>query len=128
MTEILSLYPRLVVDGADAALAFYTAAFGAETLDRHTDPDGRVVHAMVAAGPVRFAVKDADGYDPAPTTGGVPVIIALYVTDADEVARRMVANGATVISEVDDQPYGERGGRLADPFGHLWMIAQHTEL
>ncbi|MGH3565141.1 MAG: VOC family protein [Pseudonocardia sp.] len=127
MTEILSLYPRLVVDGADAALAFYAAAFGAETLERYTDPDGRVVHAMAAAGPVRFAVKDADGHDPAPTTGGVPVIMALYVTDADEVARQMVAGGAKVIFEVDDQPYGERGGRLADPFGHLWMIAQHTE-
>lgn len=127
MTEILSMYPRLVIDGADAALAFYATAFDAETLERYTDPDGRVVHAMVAAGPVRFAVKDADGYDLAPVAGGVPVIMALYVADADETARRMVAAGAKVIFEVDDQPYGERGGRLADPFGHLWMIAQHTE-
>jgi PhnB protein len=126
MTEILELYPRLVVDGADAALAFYASAFGARTVERYTDPDGRVVHAMVAAGPVRFAVKDADGYDPAPGAGGVPVIMALYVADADEVGRRMVAAGADVVFEIDDQPYGERGGRLADPFGHLWMIAQHT--
>jgi PhnB protein len=124
--RIQELYPRLVVAGADAALAFYVEAFGAEVLERHTDPDGRVVHAMVAAGPVRFAVKDADGYDPAPSAGAVPVIIALYVADADEVARRMVAGGASVLFEVADQPYGERGGRLADPFGHLWMVAQHT--
>jgi len=127
MTEIESLYPRLVVDNADAALAFYRAAFDAEIVERYTNPDGRVVHAMVAAGPVRFAVKDADGYDPAPTTGGVPVILALYVADADAVAARMVDGGATVIFEVDDQPYGERAGRLADPFGHLWMVAQRTE-
>lgn len=127
MTEIQSLYPRLVVDGADAALTFYRDAFGAEIVERFTDPDGRVVHAMVAAGPVRFAVKDADSYDPAPTAGGVPVILALYVTDADAVAARMVDGGATVIFAVDDQPYGERGGRLADPFGHLWMVAQRTE-
>jgi PhnB protein len=127
MTEILDLYPRLVVDGADAALEFYATAFGARTVDRYTDPDGRVVHAMVAAGPVRFAVKDADSYDPAPGAGGVPVIMALYVADADEIGRRMVAAGATVVFEIADQPYGERGGRLADPFGHLWMIAQRTE-
>ena len=127
MTEILELYPRLVVDGADAALAFYTAAFGGEVAERYTDPDGRVVHAMVAAGPVRFAVKDADGYDPAPTAGGVPVIIALYVSDPDAVADRMVDGGATVLFPVADQPYGERGGRLADPFGHLWMLARRTE-
>jgi uncharacterized glyoxalase superfamily protein PhnB len=128
MTEILDLYPRLVVDGADAALEFYAKAFGARAVERYTGPDGRVVHAMVAAGPVRFAVKEADSYDPAPRAGGgVPVILALYVADADEVGRRMIEAGATVIYEIADQPYGERGGRLADPFGHLWMIAQRTE-
>ncbi|WP_219420032.1 VOC family protein [Pseudonocardia nigra] len=127
MTEILDLYPRLVVDGADAALAFYTAALGGEVVERYTDPDGRVVHAMVAAGGVRFAVKDADGYDRAPGEGGVPVIVALFTSDPDAVAERMVQGGATVVFPVADHPYGERGGRLADPFGHLWMVARRTE-
>ena len=127
MNEIEELYPRLVVAGADAALAFYSAALGADVVERYTDPDGRVVHAMLAAGPVRFAVKDADRYDPAPREGGVPVILALYVRDADAVAARMVDGGASVVFPVADQPYGERGGRLRDPFGHLWMIAQRTE-
>ena len=120
------LYPRLVVRGADAALAFYTAAFGGEVTERFTGPDGTVVHAMVTVDGVRFAVKDADGHDPAPTAGAVPVILALYVDDPDAVADRMVAHGATVLFPVADQPYGDRGGRLADPFGHLWMIARHT--
>ena len=127
MTEIQDLYPRLVVDGADAAIRFYHAAFGAEVVERYTGPGGAVVHAMLAAGPARFAVKDADDHDPAPRSGGVPVILALYVVDADAVARRMVDGGASVVFPVADQPYGERGGRLADPFGHLWMIAQRTE-
>ena len=121
------LYPRLVVEGADSALAFYSAAFGGEVTERFTGPDGRVVHAMVAVDGVRFAVKDADGYDPAPVSGSVPVILALYVDDPDAVAERMVAHGVTVVFAVADQPYGERGGRLADPFGHLWMIARRTE-
>jgi PhnB protein len=123
MTEIHQLYPRLVVDGADAALDFYRKAFDAQVGDRYTGPDGKVVHAMVAAGPVQFAVKDADEHDPSPTAGAVPVIIALYVSDPDAVAARMADGGATVVFPIADQPYGERGGRLADPFGHLWMIA-----
>lgn len=127
MTEILDLYPRLVVETADAALDFYTAAFGAQVLERYTDPYGRVVHAMVAAGPVRFAVKDADSHDPAPTADGVPVLLALYVADPDAVAARMVEGGARVVFAVDDHPYGERAGRLADPFGHVWMVARRTE-
>lgn len=127
MTEILELYPRLVVDGADAALDFYTAAFDGQVSERYTGPDGRVVHAMVTAGPVKFAVKDADSHDRAPAEGGVPVIIALYVADPDAVAARMERGGATVVFPVADQPYGERGGRLADPFGHLWMLAARTQ-
>lgn len=121
MTEI---YPRLVVTGADEALAFYTAAFGGRVTERVTDPSGRVVHAMVDLDGARFAVKDADSHDPAPTPGAVPVIVALYVDDPDAVAARMEAGGAQVVFPVADQEYGERGGRLADPFGHLWMLAR----
>lgn len=119
------MYPRLVVDGADAALAFYTAAFGGEVTERYT-MEGRVVHAEVRVGPVRFAVKDAGDGDPAPTGGGVPVIMALDVRDADAVAERMLAAGATVIYPISDHDYGDRGGRLGDPFGHQWMVAQRT--
>ncbi len=127
MTRIQQLYPRLVVDGADAAIAFYTAAFGAELVERYTDPDGRVVHALLRAGPATWAVKDADGVDPAPGNGGLPVILALYVDDPDAVAASMVDGGGRVLFPVSDHPYGERGGRLADPFGHAWMIAARSE-
>ena len=121
--EITALQPRLVVEGADAALDFYTRAFGATVSERHTGDDGRVVHSLVTAGPVRFSVKDAGDGDPAPGGDGVPVIMSLEVADADSVAGRMVAAGATVIYEVADRGYGY-GGRLRDPFGHQWMISQ----
>ena len=127
MTRIQQLYPRLVVDGADAAIAFYASGFGAELVERYTDPDGRVVHALLRAGAATWAVKDADGYDPAPGDGGLPVILALYVDDPAAVAAAMVDGGGSVIFKVDDHPYGERGGRLADPFGHSWMVAARTE-
>ena len=65
MSEIEEFYPRLVVEGADDALAFYTKAFGGEVAERYAD-GGRVQHAMVVAGPARFAVKDAGDGDPAP--------------------------------------------------------------
>ncbi|MEV1330396.1 VOC family protein [Micromonospora costi] len=120
------MYPRLVVIGADRAIAFYTTALGATELSRHTDDStGRIVHAELELAGVTFAVKDEGDGDPAPPTlGGTPVILALYVDDADAVGRRMEEHGATVVSPITDQPYGERAGRLADPFGHLWMIAQ----
>jgi uncharacterized glyoxalase superfamily protein PhnB len=124
MSENIELYPRLVVKGADAALDFYARAFDGEVTDRHTDQHGRVVHAMVRAGGTKFAVKDADGTDPAPVRGEVPVIFAVYVEDADAMAARMIDAGAEVVSPVSTHDYGDRGGRLRDPYGHLWMVAQ----
>ena len=56
-----------------------------------------------------------------------PVIIALDVDNADAVAEAMLAAGATVVFPIQDADYGERSGRLADPFGHLWMISQRLE-
>lgn len=123
MTEI---HPRLVIRDADAALSFYTAAFAAGVTERYTDAAGRVVHAMVDLGGARFALKEADEHDPAPGDDAPAVIVALYVDDPDAVAARMVDGGGRVVFPVADQPYGERGGRLADPFGHVWMVARRS--
>jgi PhnB protein len=115
MSQINDFYPRLVVEGADDAIAFYAKAFGAEVTERHTNGE-RVQHAMLAAGPARFAVKDAGDGDPAPgAAGGIPVIMALYVDDPDAVAARMLDAGARVIFPVTDHEYGERAGAWPTP-------------
>ncbi|MDN5858720.1 MAG: VOC family protein [Pseudonocardia sp.] len=127
MTHIRSTYAKLVVEGADKAIAFYTTAFGATAGDRYAH-DGRVVHAELTMGTARFAIKDAGDGDPAPADGGVPVIMALEVDDADAVAEAALAAGAHVIYPVSDHDYGDgnrdRGGRIGDPFGHQWMLVQ----
>jgi PhnB protein len=125
---ISALYPRLVATDASGAIDFYTAVFGAKELARYTDPQGKIVHAELEIGGAKVAIKDEDDGDPSPIRlGGTPVIMALQVDDADAVADRIVRAGGTVIYPVSDQPHGERGGRLADPFGHLWIISQQIE-
>jgi PhnB protein len=122
---ITRMYPRLVVTDAAKAIDFYVGALGAEETARFTDPDGKIVHAELTIGQAVVAVKDAAGADRAPLTlGGTPVIIALYTDDVDALGAAMLARGATVVYPIADQSYGERGGRLTDPFGHQWMIAQ----
>ncbi|CAL9613541.1 MULTISPECIES: VOC family protein [Streptomyces] len=126
--NVTRLYARLVVSDGPRAIDFYRTALGAEEIERYTGPGGRIVHALLRLGDTVVAVKDADEGDPAPPSlGGSPVIMALDVTDADAVAEAMLRGGATVVYPVADQPYGQRGGRLADPFGHLWMISQTIE-
>jgi PhnB protein len=128
MTRIESLYPRLVVSDGAAAIKFYTRTLGAKETARYTNPAGKIIHAELTIGPATVAIKDEDDTDPAPTSlGGTPVIIALYVDNADAVAETMTDAGARVVYPVSDWPFGERSGRLADPYGHLWMVAQRTE-
>ncbi|MFJ4723901.1 VOC family protein [Streptomyces luteogriseus] len=125
---VTRLYARLVVSDGARAIDFYRETLGAEEIERYTGPDGTIVHAMLRLGGTAIAVKDADTADPAPPSlGGSPVIMALDVPDADAVAEAMLRGGATVVYPVADQHYGQRGGRLADPFGHLWMISQTIE-
>ncbi len=126
MPTINSMYPRLVVSDAAKAIEFYIGAFGAKQGERHVDDNGKIVHAELTLGDaITVAVKDEGDGDPAPTSlGGSAVILALDVDDADAIGDAMVASGATVVYPIQDWEYGSRGGRLADPFGHLWMISQ----
>ena len=122
---VSSMYPRLVVADAARAIDFYVNALGAVETVRHTDDNGKVIHSELTLGSLMFAVKDEDPSDPGPTTlGGSPVILALDVTNADAVGEAMIAAGARVIYPIQNWDYGARAGRLADPFGHLWMISQ----
>ncbi|HEY7316907.1 MAG TPA: hypothetical protein VIE89_04975 [Candidatus Binatia bacterium] len=41
--------------------------------------------------------------------------------------RKRRSLGAKLLRPVADQFYGDRGGSLEDPFGHVWHIATHIE-
>jgi uncharacterized glyoxalase superfamily protein PhnB len=91
--------------------------FGAVPGEIFTDDSGRVVHVEVSFGGAgSVGVKDQGDGDES-----VSVIMALDVTDPDEVAAAMEANGASVIYPISDHEYG-RGGRLRDPWGIQWML------
>jgi PhnB protein len=124
-----SITPVLTVRGAAAAVAFYRRAFGATELHRNTYPDGRIVAELAVDG-ARFRVADeapeAANLSPQ-TLEGTTVRINLLVADPDGLAARAVAGGATEVAPVADQPYGLRQGRLADPFGHHWLIGRPLE-
>jgi PhnB protein len=124
--------PRLVVAEGGAAIAFYAAAFGAEEVgERFTGPDGELIHAEIRIGDsVVMITEDAvDGpvSSPGRLGGMVTCVMALYWADVDAAWQRAVSAGAEVIYPLEDQFYGERGGRLRDPFGQQWMMSQHIE-
>jgi PhnB protein len=56
--------------------------------------------------------------------GGTPVTIHLTVPDVDAAFQRALDAGATVVTPLDDQFWGDRYGMVADPFGHHWSLGQ----
>ncbi|HEY6395165.1 MAG TPA: VOC family protein, partial [Candidatus Binataceae bacterium] len=119
----------LVVRDAVRAIEFYKNAFGATELSRHADPDGHILHAEIMIGDTRIALADEDPVSnrSPQSLGGSSAIVQLYVDDVDAFANRAIASGAKAVSPIADWFYGDRGGRLADPFGHLWSVSTHIE-
>ena len=118
--------PMLSVRNGAKAVAFYTAAFGVETLFRLDGEDGGVV-AQLSVGGAIFWVADESpehlNFSP-DTLGGGTVRLVMVVDDPDAAFDRAVAAGARVVSPMTDQPYGWRVGRVVDPFGHHWEIGK----
>ena len=122
--------PHLIVRGATAALEFYGRAFGAEELFRLTEPGGSIAHAEIRIGDsiVMLAEENEAWGNLGPVSlGASPVRVHLYVADVDSVVERAVAAGATVDIPVSDQFYGDRSGRIVDPFGHAWILGTRRE-
>jgi uncharacterized glyoxalase superfamily protein PhnB len=127
---IHELFPYLRVQGADRAIAFYKAAFGATEKFRLVEPSGRIGHCELVLGATTVMVSEE--YPEygiyAPRPGAEPAsAIHLHVDDADAMIARAVEHGARVTRPAADHFYGERSGAIRDPFGHEWLIGHHLE-
>jgi PhnB protein len=116
----------LSVRNGARAIEFYQTAFGAEILFR-VDGDGGAVVAEMSVGGAMFWVADESpehqNFSPE-SLGGSTARMVMIVDDPDAAFQRAVTAGATVVWPVEDQSYGWRVGRIADPFGHHWEIGR----
>ena len=125
----MQITPHIVVQGADRAAAFYRDAFGAEEVSRVPTPDGRLmsVELRIGDGSLHLADEFPEmGVLAPPTVGGTSVVLALDTTDAEALFARAVEAGAEVLQPLAEVFWGDRYGRLEDPFGHRWSISQHV--
>ena len=122
--------PYLCVKDAAGALDFYKKAFGATEIMRFPMPDGKIGHAEFKIGKAIVMLADEfpeQRFLSPQTIGGSPVQIMVYVEDVDSVVKQAERAGAKLVSPVADQFYGDRSGKLEDPYGHHWYIATHKE-
>jgi PhnB protein len=125
-----SVTPYLVVRQAANAIDFYKKAFGAAETYRLAGPDGAIAHAEIRIGNSPIMLCDENpkmGARSPQALGGSPANLLLYVEDVDAAFRKAVGAGATATMPPQDMFWGDRYGKLADPFGHEWSIATHIE-
>jgi PhnB protein len=117
----------LTVTNAAAASDFYQRAFDAVELSRVAAPTGQLVIGLAIDGHRFFAVdENRPAFNVSPETlGGTSVRLSLIVDDPDAAADRAIGAGARLVFPVADQPYGMRQGRVADPFGHHWLVGKN---
>jgi PhnB protein len=122
----VGLAPHLTIPsrGGQAAVEFYTRAFGAEEVLRHMAEDGeRLMHAHLRInGGAIFLNDEFPEYGGEQDIAPKGVTIHLQVDDADEWWNRAILAGGTPVTPLDDQFWGDRYGQLRDPFGHSWSI------
>jgi PhnB protein len=124
-----SVTPHLVCAGAAEAIEFYKKAFNATEVGRMPGPQGKLIHAMIRIGDSGIMLVDEfpewGSFGPKALKGSA-VTIHLYVEDVDAFVKRAVAAGAKLTMPVEDMFWGDRYGKLEDPFGHQWSVATHT--
>ncbi|MDJ0917472.1 MAG: VOC family protein [Woeseiaceae bacterium] len=117
----------LQVANTGNAIAWYERVFDAtEVRARLVAPDGTCMNAEIEIEGTRLMLADempSIGSASPTNLDGTSVVLSLHVTDSDAVLRRAIDEGAEEIYPLADQFYGDRAGRIRDPFGHHWIIA-----
>lgn len=125
-----SVTPYLAVNDARGAIDFYKRAFGATEHERMDAPGGKIAHVELKIGDSKIMLSDempGSGTRSPKSLGGTTAGIFLYVENVDSVFKQAVSAGAKVDMQLADQFWGDRYGRLTDPYGHSWSLATHIE-
>jgi PhnB protein len=114
--------PWVVTDDTGAFLDFVTRVFGGEELARVATEDGSIGHGEIRVGDT--IVLAFDRHEDWPL---LPSLLRVFVADADAAFTRAVEAGGHVVTSLSDSAFGQRGGRVRDPFGNIWWVVGHVE-
>lgn len=125
-----TITPYLSVSDPEAAIEWYQRVFAAVLEGEPVRmPDGSIGHSELRIGGSLIMMAgeyEAEAVRSPESLGGTCVQLRIEVDDADDVFDRAVAAGATVWRPVAEA-YGDRAGKVRDPFGHNWFIAGPLE-
>ena len=123
-----SITPSLTCRDAASAIEFYKSVFGATEISRMPMGEGKIGHAELRIGDSMLMLNDEfPGIATAPGTAGSPVMLFLYIEDVDSTFHRAVNAGSKADMAPENMFWGDRYGKITDPYGHKWGLATHVE-
>jgi PhnB protein len=117
-----TVQPWLVSRDTAALLDFITTVLDGDELARVPTEDGTIGHAEIRVGGSVLLAFDAR-----PDWPETPSLLRVFVDDAEATFARATEAGARVVTALDDTAWGDRTGRIRDPFGNIWWVVQHVE-
>lgn len=117
-----TITPWITTKSTDKLIEFLVAAFNAIELGRVHNEDGSIGHAEVQIGDSKIMM-----FDSRPEWPPFPCFINLYVDDSEALYNQAVKAGATSMTKIVTQSWGDKGGRIIDPFGNVWWLTSHVE-
>lgn len=113
--------PWIISKDTAGVLDFLHRAFGAEELYRVHTADGAIGHAETRIGDAVVML-----FDGRPEWPDTPCFLRLYLPDGDAAVERALEAGARLVTRMTELFWGDRVGRVRDPFGNLYWI--HTRV
>jgi PhnB protein len=114
--------PWIVTRDTGKLLDFIGAAFKGEELARVPLEDGSIGHAEIRVGDTVLLA-----FDHRPDWPDTPSMLRVFVDDVDATMEEAVGAGARLITRPSNHAFGQRTGRVRDPFGNIWWISAVVE-
>lgn len=120
-----TVVPVLVYEDVESAIAFLTRAFGFAVHLHARAQDGRIHHTQLRVDEGSIIVGRQGGPFRAPPPDQVSAYVHVSVLDVDAHFTKAKAEGAHIVQQPHDMPFGERQYTARDPGGHWWVFSQH---
>jgi uncharacterized glyoxalase superfamily protein PhnB len=114
--------PWITTKNTEKLIEFLVSAFSATELGKVYNVDGSVGHAEVQIGDSKIMM-----FDSRPEWPAFPCFINLYVDDSEALYEQAIRAGAVSMTKIVTQSWGDKTGRIIDPFGNVWWLTSHVE-
>jgi PhnB protein len=121
-TGYTTVAPWIVTRDTGKLLDFIVAAFKGEELARVPLEDHSIGHAEIRLGDTVLLA-----FDHRPDWPESPSMLRVFVDDVDVTMEDAIAAGARVVTRPSNHAFGQRTGRVRDPFRNIWWISAVVE-